>query len=443
LVQHGMTEDSPLVKQVRAIKGEDGLWRVSTKILWRDDLPDFKRPILIPGEHPIVGLIVRDVHEKSSHAGTQALLSIVREKYWISRARQVARKVVSACVRCRRFDTKKILPPEPPLPLDRVKDAAVFEVVGIDLGGPLYLKGGMKSWFVVYTCAVYRAVHLELVTSLSTDAFVLSLRRFIARRGRPKVIYSDNGTNFEGAHNLLRRLDWTKIQGATQFKMIDWKFSPPSAPWWGGFWERVVGMVKKLLRRILGRASLEYEELQTILCDIEEVINSRPLTYAADEADDLLPLTPNTFLRDLSCAAVGDFDETEAQSLSRRSQFRLKLKEDLRKRFRSEYLGLLVHRLKKSGQQTIKVGDVVLIGDDLKKRMEWKLGKVLEVYPGRDGIVRVARLKTSTGELTRAVQRLYPMEYSEDSKQVPSQDEDKVVQTRSGRVVKKPERFSF
>jgi hypothetical protein len=214
LVQQGMTEDSPLVKQVRATKGEDGLWRVSTKILWRDDLSDFKRPILIPGEHPIVGLIVRDVHEKNSHAA-------YLDKFWISRAKQVVKKVVSACVRCRRFDTKKIFPPEPPLPLDRVKDVAVFEVVGIDLGGPLYLKGGMKSSFVVYTCAVYRAVHLELVTSLSTDAFLLSLRRFIARRGRPKVIYSDNGTNFEGAHNLLRHLDWTKIQGATQFQMID------------------------------------------------------------------------------------------------------------------------------------------------------------------------------------------------------------------------------
>jgi len=164
----------------------------------------------------------------------------------------------------------------------------------------MFLKDKQKAWFVVFTCSVYRAVHLELITSLSTEAFLQGLRRFIPRRGRPSVIYSDNGTNFEGASNAFRKLDWKKITEETAVHQIQWKFIPPLSPWLGGFWKRIVGMVKKLLRRILGRASFYYVELQTVMYDCEQIINSRPLTYLSEDTENLTPLTPSSFLSGLS-----------------------------------------------------------------------------------------------------------------------------------------------
>ncbi|GFX62018.1 integrase catalytic domain-containing protein [Trichonephila clavipes] len=140
-------------------------------------------------------------------------------------------------------DEVKSLSSEPtPLPPDRVTDCAPFEIVGIDLAGPLFLKDGRKVWITLFTCAVYRAIHLELVNSLTSDAFLLALRCFIARRGRPRTIYCDNGTNFRGAFNDLSKLNWSKIVEETRTPKILWKFIPPTAAWW----ERLVRTVKEL-----------------------------------------------------------------------------------------------------------------------------------------------------------------------------------------------------
>ncbi|GFY08071.1 integrase catalytic domain-containing protein [Trichonephila clavipes] len=166
-----------------------------------------------------------------------------------------------------------------PLPEDRVRDAAVFVATGIDLCGPLFLKTDNKCWIVLAPCAVYRTVHLELVSSLSTECFILALRWFIAKRGRPTTIYSDNGKNLVGTSNLLQKIDWEKIENFASEKRISWKFSPPAAPWWGGSWERLIGLLKSILRKVLGKACLSEEELVTVLCDAESLINSRPLTY--------------------------------------------------------------------------------------------------------------------------------------------------------------------
>ncbi|GFU81465.1 putative RNA-directed DNA polymerase from transposon X-element [Trichonephila clavipes] len=260
------------------------------------------------------------------------------------------------------------IPCEPvSLPGDRVNDAAVFEVVGVDLAGPLYVKGGQKSWIVLFTCATYRAVHLELTSSLSTDAFLLSLRRFIARGGRPRVIYSDNGTKFRGPHGELSGIDWEKVLKLATIQRIIWKFNPPIAAWWGGWWERLVRVLKELLRRTLGNAILTTEELQTVLCDCESVINSRPLTYLSENSDDLVPLSPAMFLVENHNLDVPDIDYRDTVNLRKRVRYRQKLLNDLRHRFRKEYLGLLIQNKNKKGPLLeVRLGEIVLIGDDIK-----------------------------------------------------------------------------
>jgi hypothetical protein len=269
------------------------------------------------------------------------------------------------------------------------------------------------------------------------------------------VIYSDDGTNFVGAENLLKTLDWELITQKFSVQRIQWKNIPPSAAWWGGWWERLIQMVKKLLKRVLGRASLKYEELVTILCEAEAVINSRPLTYLSEDPGDLSALTPAMFIQDMQTVGVPDLDHLDEVSISKRFRYLQNLRETLRRRIRDEYLGLLVRQPKKGRSREVKVGEVVLIGSDHKKKLNWPMGVVTSLLPGTDNRVRVVKLKTAMGELTRPV-RVYPLEIrSEDplvfrleekatsmEKDSPSKDERHVT-TKSGRRVRKPVKYDW
>ncbi|KAJ8985568.1 hypothetical protein NQ317_011530 [Molorchus minor] len=246
--------------------------------------------------------------------------------------------------------------------------------------------------------------------------------------------------------------------------------------WWGGWWERLIRLVKQLLRKMLGKASLSYEDLLSAVCDCESVVNSRPLTYISENSADMIPLSPAMFLHEIIEVGVPDIDAVKAKDLRRRIKHRHKLREDLRKRFRSEYLGQLIMHSRGGKTRNIKVGEVVLIGSDNTKRLDWPLAKVEEIFPGKDGGVRLVKLKTSSGHLLRPVQRLYPLEIdsigddclvkakliSECEKSrvaieshptlddcLPIRDVDAEntkrsgVVTRYGRVVKLPSRWSY
>ncbi|GFS58772.1 integrase catalytic domain-containing protein [Trichonephila clavipes] len=274
----------------------------------------------------------------------------------------------------------KSLSREPtPLPPDRVTDCAPFEIVGIDLAGPLFYKDGRKVWITLFTCAVYRAIHLELVNSLTSDAFLLALRCFIARRVEE-----------------------------TRTPKILWKFIPPTAAWWGGWWERLVRTVKELLKRTLGRSVLKYDELYTVLCDCESIINCRPLTYVSENPEELIPLTPSMFLISNKNSNIEDIEELNSNSLNKRIKYRSKLLKDLRQRFRNEYLSQLIQKHNEKESRDPQIGEVVLVGDDNKKRLFWALAKIIELIPGRDGKIRTVRLKTQHGKMLRPIQRIYP-----------------------------------
>ncbi|UYV84450.1 hypothetical protein LAZ67_X002223 [Cordylochernes scorpioides] len=420
-------EEDPKMKQLHAFQDKEGLWRVKTRIVNRNDDELFRLPILIPTNHPVTELIVKSVHEKMYHCGAQTLRSVLREKFWIPKARQLVRHVIHKCPRCRRFETKRVDVPEASLPQHRVRDVVVFEVTGIDLGGPLYLEDGQKVWFVIFTCGVYRAVHLELVTSSSTEALVGAVERFVARRGCPAVIYSYNGTNLVGLRNELYRVNFG----------VKWKLNPPAAPWWGGWIEKIVGLTKKLLRRLLGKRVVNYEEMVTILENCERVINARPLTYIAEDNDDLVPLTPEMFLREPR--AEGEIDLNEFRcNFGKSYEKRKRLLKDFRKRFRSEYLGLLVHHDNRKKQRQLKVGDIVLVEVENRKQINWPMGKITKVFPGTDNVRRLVEVKTKSGFVKRAVQRLFPLEVpSEDVEQGDGElkpAEDEIVREKTSGV---------
>lgn len=160
---------------------------------------------------------------------------------------------------------------------------------------------------------------------------MFSTDTFLPYEGRTDT---DNRTNFKGADNAFG-LDCEQVAQETSTQRIVWRFNPSSAPWWGGFFKRLIGVVKQLLRCALGRASLvAYEDLLMLVCDCEAAVNSRPLTYVSNDSDDLVALTPAMFLRDLANTSMPDCDEVGKTSLLRIVRNRQKLRDDMRKRFR-------------------------------------------------------------------------------------------------------------
>ena len=184
--------------------------------------------MVLPSNHEVVKRLILHFHVKSCHAGPQILLNLIREKYWILNGRKTVTAILSECITRKQLYVESSLIS---LPENRVKDAAVFQIIGIDMAGPLLLKGNRKCSVVLFTCAIYRAVRLELVTSASTEAFLMTLRRYVSRRGRCSLIYCYNGSNFVGAFNHLKRLNWNLIQKDGAIISIEWKFNPPTAAW--------------------------------------------------------------------------------------------------------------------------------------------------------------------------------------------------------------------
>ena len=346
------------------------------------------------------------------------MLVEIRNQYWMVGARRTCKRVKRECIACQRLDAPAGTQTMAPLPEMRVKQAPPFSVTGLDHGGPLYCCdfAGKKFYVLLFTCAVIRAVHLELVESLSCESTVMALRRFISRRGIPSVLMSDNAKCFWAAKDKL-----VKLFGPDG---PNWRFIAPRAPWWGGWWERLVGSIKSALKRSMGKRSLTRVELETTLHEVEACVNSRPLTFVGDELDSGSPLTPFHFLlgrpRGFKPTIDSDNPVIGPCDLVRRYELRRQLLERFWSCWVNEYLcslppckGAAVNR------GGIQVGSVVLIRGEGTRRLQWPMGVVKVIYPGRDGLVRSVQMKTAKGLMTRPIQRVHNLEIIE-SLNVPS-----------------------
>lgn len=370
-----------------------------------------KHPIILPKSHLSL-LLVRYHHILMKHAGVPMLIASLRDHFWIIGVRQLAKKVKRECLACQRQDAAAGSEKMAPLPRLRVTQAPPFNVTGIDHAGPLYCSdsAGMKFYVLLFTCAVIRAVHLELVRSLTCDETLLALRRFAARRGFPSVIYSDNAKGFVAAQGELLKKFGTSTP--------DWKFIAPRAPWWGGWWERLVRSVKSALRKSVGSKRLSVSELETTLCEVEACINSRPLTFVGDELDASTPLTPSHFLTGNSTlfppSMCVDIPRVGRQHLIDRK----KARDDILERFWSVWVSEYLRNLppskgKKVSKSQLKEGSVVLVRNVGCARLQWPMGIVQKVFPGRDGLVRSVEVKTPKGVLVRPIQLVHDLEISD------------------------------
>ncbi|GBN00482.1 hypothetical protein AVEN_238335-1 [Araneus ventricosus] len=268
---------------IKVYKCDECILRLKSRLTNEDEARDFIYPLSLPSKHPILKLLIEQVHFINNHAGTLTLLAILRERFWILRGKRTLRNIGKEYLICKQLKVKSSEVPFPPLPKDRTKISAVFQVMGIDLAGPLLTKSREKVWIVLFSFAFFRAVHLELIPSLNTNTLIQAIRKFISRRGQISTVYSENGTNFTGLNTALKQLDWIKIQEKFEVNQMRWMFNPPSAAWWGRFWERLIGLLKDLLRENLGRSYLTYEELQTLLRECEAVMNNRLLTSVSED----------------------------------------------------------------------------------------------------------------------------------------------------------------
>jgi hypothetical protein len=330
-------------------------------------------------------------------------MSTVRDRYWIPRLRRLTKKVRSSCNGCKRFQTTAFTkPPTGNLPRDRTEGTRPFQVVGVDYAGPFMYKKRAdkegKAYLLLIGCSLTRAVHLEVLPDLSTEEFMYSFKRFIARRGKPDKVYSDNAKTFVAAAKRVRKISKDDhINDYLAKNNIKWQFNLSKAPWWGGQYERLIRLVKQAFYRVVGRSSLTWKELQEVILDVEICLNNRPLAYVEDDPE-LPVLTPNVMITGQhSILAVEDEEFTEEEEMRKRAKHILKCKQAIWKRWTGEYLRALRerHNLKYEGKERIpKLDDVVLIKDDSRNRGKWSVGIVEELYQGRDGVVRGAKLKT-------------------------------------------------
>ena len=281
-----------------------------------------------------------------------------------------------------------------------------------------------KAYICLFTCAYTRAIHLELVRDLTAETFILALRRFFNATGGCTRMFSDNAKTFSCVSNYLRVMRTNNsICDMLARNKVEWKFSAALAPWWGGFWERMVRTVKQLFRKANGKAVLNFDQLHTALTDVQAVVNARPLVYVADGDDDPKPLIPNHLLYGHPTPGGPDegpppdpVNHASAQALIKMDKDRRKFVSDCVERFVKEYLGelTLFHSKGRAGRK-IRLGEVVVIHDAQAKRLLWSTGVVKELLVGRDGRVRSAKVKIPSGSiLTRAIQSLYPIELQED-----------------------------
>ena len=419
-----------IVRQLKVYKDEHGLLRCRGRIGNAHVSDAVKYPFLLPTTHKLTTLIVTDAHANQLHAGVNITITHLRQTYWIPRIRQCVRAILRKCVTCRKSVGKPYsIPDPPPLPQERVQSVIPFHVSGVDFAGPLHVRNidntKSKVYLCLFTCASTRAVHIEIVDNLSEASFMNAFMRFASRRSLPKTLISDNAATFEAASRDIQKLTKSdSVREKLNTTGTTWKFITKRAPWFGDFYERMIGLTKQCLRKVLGSNLIDLDTLQTVVTEIEATLNDRPLTYVSSDLMDPEPLTPSHLLcgRRITRLPYPSSDNSEhcepLTNFSKRVQVQSDILRHFQQRWKTEYLNSLRehHRTIGKNEQLIKVGDVVQVHDE-RSRNNWKLAVIEELVKGEDGLIRTAILRTNNGITNRPVAKLYPIEVNCDDAQ--------------------------
>lgn len=402
---------------------DQGLIRVGGRLRKAILSEEQKHPIILPEKHPVTRLLIKREHHNLHHCGHEQLLAHIRQRYWPIRGRNEVKNVIKKCLICFKFKPKPACHIMADLPKDRIiGNLRPFTICGVDYAGPISTKESnrrgririTKAYIAVFVCFNTKAVHIELVSDLTSDCFIAALRRFVARRGICSKIYSDNATNFVAANRKLREVTDFLVKNNEIIKeelaqrQIEWNYIPPRAPHFGGLWEAAVKAVKTHFIKVTQNVILTFEECCTLLSEIEAILNSRPLTPLSTSPNDFNPLTPSHFLIGESLLSVptADFTHVKVNQLTRWQHLQ-KIRRDFWQRWYKEYLHQLQVRSKwHTHHPNVRVGSLVLLIEDNIPPMKWSTGRILEIHPGEDGIVRVVTVQCVSGVLKRPVKKV-------------------------------------
>lgn len=409
LTKNGHVSQGSYLEKLDPYIDSDGLMRVGGRIRAADLSDQEKHPLIIPPSH-IANLLIQHYHSQVAHQGRHLTMGAIRTAgLWVIRGNKLVSSLIHKCVLCKKLRGKLETQKLSDLPTDRVSVDPPFTHTGLDVFGPWSVvtrrtRGGSaenKSWAVMFSCLSTRAVHLELIESMSTSSFINAFRRFLAVRGPVQHLRSDRGTNFIGACRELQiNTADPEIKGFLQDRGCTWTFNAPHSSHMGGAWERMIGVARRILDGLLLKTSstrLTHEVLTPLMAEVMAIMNSRPLSPISTDTDIPQILSPAMLLTQkasVSPAPPGDFTMDHLH----KNQWRQvqSLAYTFWKRWRQEYLTTLQPRRKWSvNRPDLRVGDIVLLKDCQVKRQEWPVGLVTEAIPSSDSRVRKVMVKTA------------------------------------------------
>ena len=432
--------DLPAASRLKALSpflDQKQLLRVGGRLSHSNLTISQQHPLILDGKDVLAKVLFTHMHMCLGHCGPSLLLTSVGAKFHVLGARRLSRTVCSQCKTCRK--AKPIPHPQlmGHLPMERTTPSPAFQTTGLDFAGPFTLKKGhtrkpvhIESYVCVFICFSTRAVHLEVISDLTTSAFLAGMDRFVSRRGRPHTIWSDNGSNFVGAKNQLTQLyrflktqDFNcSVHQHLLKNQVTWKNIPARSPNFGGLWEAAVRSMKFHFKRVVGSLILTFEELTTVACQIEACLNSRPMmAITSHNQDGISALTSGHFLiLQPPTAYPTDPSTMEEPHLTAKWRMCQSLIQHFWSRWHREYLQTLQARTKWTKQQpNLQEGDVVVLKEDKTFSCHWPLAKVITTYPGSDGLVRVALVKTATSTFKRPVTKLALLHREEETRATP------------------------
>ena len=403
--------------------------RVNSRIEYSELLPyQTKFPVILDPKHKFTKLLIAYYHRRALHQGTDTVINNIRQRYWVLGLRTAVKSVANNCMFCM---IRKAVPKPPqmaPLAPCRVNsNFKAFQKTGMDYFGPITVKNGRKTekrYGVIFTCLAVRGIHIEIAHSMTTDSCLMAIQRFTSVRGCPEEIFSDNGRNLVGASRELKEeledLDQDSLNRRLSAFNINWRFLPPSSPHMGGAWERLIRSVKVSLGAALTSRTPSDEVLLTLMAEIADIVNSRPLTQVSVDPNDPRAITPNDFLRFTSTSGITwGSGEVKVKKLWRQAHI---MADYFWGRWVKQYLPSLTRRNKWNDRtKPVNVGDIVTIVDSTGPRNTWPLGRVVQLYPGRDGQVRVVDVQTADGVYRRPVAKLAILDINNDK----AEDEEK------------------
>lgn len=425
-------EKSKLIN-VTPLIDKDGIIRVGGRIKLAELPFNTKHPVIVPPHSRLSRALILEAHRATSHGGNQSMITYIRSNYWIPKLRAELKNFTRRCTECTRHSKRPTTQMMADLPADRITRHWAFQNTGVDYAGPFLLKETYKRnapvrkcWVAIFVCMCTRAVHIDIVADLSSAAFISCYERFVASRGPCTKMYSDNGTSFVGAQRHIKEA-FDKFTAPENIEILNrkgtkWTFISPASPHQGGIYEAAVKSAKYHITRVIGHQKYVYDDYLTLLKKIEAILNSRPLYAPTDDPFDVPVITPAHLVlgRQIICPPPINAPPQTNFSAQRVRNEQHKMIESFWKSWSADYLvpSLISRKKWQKVEENVKVGQMVLVKDDNLPPSCWQLGKIIELLPSKDGLVRSVVIETAnknnnasaykkkTTKLTRAVQKV-------------------------------------